>query len=119
MHSLSIKNLAIDTTIGVYEHEKTITQRLYLSLIFDYDFSCAMKSDALNDTLDYALLGQKLKDVLENNCYELIERVLAVVADILETDYKITRYRIEVSKPSALSKADHVCAIFDNRQPRQ
>lgn len=116
MQCLSIKNLAIDTTIGVYEHEKNMKQRLYLSLTFDYDFSKAMNSDALNDTLNYASLGNELKEVLENNAYELIERVLGVVAEILETHYKITHYRIQVSKPSALLDAECVCAIFDNRK---
>lgn len=115
MHSIEIKNFSIDTIIGVYEHEKHQTQRLYLSLILQYDFEKACQSDLLNDTLDYAMLGQELKEVLENERFELIEKVVGVIANILETNYSINNYRIEVSKPSALENADSVSAIIDTR----
>ena len=116
MHSINIKNLAVDTIIGVYEHEKHKTQRLYLSVLLNYDFQQAMLSDDLNDTLDYAMLSQELKEIIENNRFELIERVGGVVADILENRYSISQYRIEISKPSALEQADSVGIIIDSRK---
>lgn len=116
MNTIKINKLAIDTIIGVYAHEKLKKQRLYLSLTLDYDFSKATQSDSLKDTLDYAMLSQALKEVLENSQYELIERVAGVVAEILESHYAIERYRIEVEKPSALEDADSVCVIIDNHQ---
>ena len=67
MHTIAIKNLAVDTTIGVYEFEKKIKQRLYISLCMTHDFSAAMQSDKLTDTLDYAMITQDIKSLLEKN----------------------------------------------------
>lgn len=114
MHKIQINRLAIDTIIGVYAHEKLKTQRLYLSLTLYYDFSIAAQSDLLKDTLDYAMLSQELKEILENNQYELIERVAGVIAEILETHHAIKQYRITVEKPTALEDADSVSVIIDN-----
>lgn len=114
MHKIQINRLAIDTIIGVYAHEKLKKQRLYLSLTLEHDFSKATQSDALKDTLDYAMLSQEIKEILENNQYELIERVAGVIVEILTSHYAIQHYRVEVEKPTALENADSVCAIIDN-----
>jgi 7,8-dihydroneopterin aldolase/epimerase/oxygenase len=115
MKIIKIKRLAIDTTIGVYAHEKIIKQRLYLSLTLHYDFEQAMHSDVLSDTLDYAALTTEIKTHLENNSYELIERILGVISKKLEKNYHIFQYYIEVAKPSALQAADEVSVILDKR----
>ncbi len=114
MKTINIKNLEINTTIGVYEFEKKIKQRVYLSMTLCYDFSKAMSSDDLNDTLDYDKLSQKLKLVLESNNYELIERMLGEVQKILINNYQLTKYKIEISKPSALSDAENVSVSLNN-----
>ena len=108
MKTIDIKNLEINTTIGVYEFEKKIKQRVYLSMSLGYDFDKAMTSDDLNDSLDYDKLSKEIKLVLENNRYELIERMLGEVQKILTNNYQLTEYKIEISKPSALSDADNV-----------
>ena len=68
MPTIHIKKLAVDTTIGVYDFEKKITQRLYISLSIEHDFSDAMQSDKLMDTLDYSVIAQEAM-VYERRCY--------------------------------------------------
>lgn len=113
MKTINIKNLEINTTIGVYEFEKKIKQRLFISLTLCYDFSKAMLSDNLNYTLDYDKLSQEIKSVLESNSYELIERALGEVEKILVNNYQLTNYKIEISKPSAITDADNVSVILN------
>ena len=114
MNSLiNIKQLAIDTTIGVYDFEKTIKQRLLISVTLRYNISQAMKSDELADTFDYAQLSQHLIETLENNHYQLIERVVDEIEQILTQHFQLTHYKIEIEKPSALKKADGVSVILD------
>lgn len=113
MQSIQIKKLAIDTVIGVYDHEKIIKQRLYISITMTHDLRKAMQSDNLNDTLDYAKIGQDIKEILENNAFELIERVLGVVATLLEKRYQINDFYIEVEKPGALPTAECVSVTYN------
>ncbi len=110
---ISIKALAIDTIIGVYPHEQDIKQRLYLTLKLHYDFSRAVVSDTLSDTLNYDDLCQKIKMALESRSFQLIESVAGTVEQILIKKYGLEHYSIEISKPSALELAEKVSVIIE------
>ena len=109
---IKIQNLMVDTQIGVYDHEKQRKQRLFISLELEVDFSAAMQSDDLNHTLDYAHLSATISELLMGQHFELIERIAGVIANLLETQFAIKRYSIEVSKPSALLDAESVAVFF-------
>ena len=51
--TILIKNLRVETLIGVYEHEKQAPQALKLDLELRLDARRAAFSDALSDTIDY------------------------------------------------------------------
>lgn len=106
---IEIDRLTACTTIGVYDFEKDIKQQLFISLVLGVDFSKAMKSDRIEDTLDYAAISDTIKQTLEAGQYQLIEHVLGVVELILVEQFKLSNYSIEISKPSAIPFADNVC----------
>lgn len=110
---IEIDRLAVDSSIGVYPHEKNIKQRLYISLKLAVDFGHAMATDALSDTLDYAQLSQTIITAIQQQHFELIERIVGIIENILIEQYQLKHYHITVSKPSALAEAQHVSAVLD------
>lgn len=72
--TILIKNLRVDTMIGVYEHEKLATQALKLDLELRIDARQAARSDALIDTIDYDEVCASVRDFGRRHQHDLLER---------------------------------------------
>lgn len=72
--TILIKNLRVDTMIGVYEHEKLAPQALKLDLELRLDAHRAAQTDALIDTVDYDEVCAKARDFGRRHQHDLLER---------------------------------------------
>ena len=102
-----LKNLRIDCTIGVYPHERTGTQPLFLDVEVDYDFAAAAASDAVDDALDYDRIAAGLTEVATEGRFALLEALAEASASFcLDSFPQITAVRLEIRKPRAVEAAD-------------
>jgi dihydroneopterin aldolase len=102
-----LHNLRIDCIIGVYPHERTTPQPLFLDVEVDYDFGPASRSDAIDDALDYDLLARALKDLAVEREFQLLEAFAEAAAGLcLERFGSVEAVRITVRKPNAVAAAD-------------
>jgi dihydroneopterin aldolase len=108
MDIVFIKQLAVETVIGVYDWEKQIKQRLLLDLELSYDLSLAGRSDELRHTLDYAVISERVIALITAQPLELIETVAERVAQLLLTEFATTNVRVTVYKPGAVPAAQTV-----------
>jgi 7,8-dihydroneopterin aldolase/epimerase/oxygenase len=60
MDLVLIESLGVDTVIGVYDWERTITQRLVLDLELATDIRPAAADDDIALTLDYAAISEHI-----------------------------------------------------------
>lgn len=95
---IRIKNLRINTILGVYEWEKDISRTLLFNVEIETDHENAMKSDDLKDTIDYDQITNQIKDFIQNNRYKLIEKIASEVIDLIMKDSRIKRCTLEVDK---------------------
>jgi D-erythro-7,8-dihydroneopterin triphosphate epimerase len=95
---IRVKNLQCETVIGVYEQEKTQKQPILINLRIKYDEGKAPTSDNINDTINYHLLVDKIKSHVENNKFELVERVVEEVGQIVMQNDKVISCKVEVDK---------------------
>lgn len=72
--TILIKNLRVDTVIGVYDHEKDAPQALRLDLELRLDAGRAARSDALADTVDYDEVCAAVREFGRRQRHELLER---------------------------------------------
>jgi dihydroneopterin aldolase len=93
---------------GVSEEEKAVKQQIGVDLELFSDFREACKSDALEHTIDYRLVYEKVKDCVENNRFNLVEALAERIAmDVLALG-KIERVVVGVKKLSPISSLDSV-----------
>ena len=83
MDIVFIKQLQVDTVIGVYDWEKTIKQRLVLDITLAADQRAAANNDDIRLTLDYAVITEKVITLITAQPIELIETVAERVAQRL------------------------------------
>lgn len=72
--TILIKNLRVDTMIGVYEHEKLAPQALKVDLELRLDARRAAQTDDLIDTVDYDEVCAKVRDFGRRHQHDLLER---------------------------------------------
>lgn len=108
MDSVFIEQLTVFTTIGAFEWEQQITQKLVLDIELAWDNRRAAKSDDVNDCLSYAEVAQRVLIHLENQRFALVERVAEEVAELLMREFATPGVRITVNKPGAVAQARSV-----------
>ncbi|MCM2130188.1 dihydroneopterin aldolase [Larsenimonas rhizosphaerae] len=116
MDIILIDGLAIDTTIGVYDWEKRIQQRLILDLELGWDIRPAAADDDLNQTLNYAAISERLIEFGNSHRLELIETFAERVATLLQEEFSIPWLRLTLHKPGAVPEARSVGVRIERGQ---
>lgn len=113
MDIVFIEQLSVITTIGVYDWEQTIEQKLVFDIEMAWDNRRAAKSDDVNDCLSYADISEAVVTHVESGQFALVERVAEEVADILLRRFNSPWIRLKVSKPGAVARAANVGVIIE------
>ncbi len=71
--TIIIRNLRVDTMIGVYREERVAPQSLKLDLELSIDVSPSAHSDRLRDTVDYDQVAASTRRYGRDNAAELLE----------------------------------------------
>jgi 7,8-dihydroneopterin aldolase/epimerase/oxygenase len=108
-----IEGLTVLTTIGVYEWEKTIKQKLILDLEMAWNNKPAGESDNVSLCLDYFLVSQAITQFIESNQFELIESVAENIAKLIIQKFAVQWLKVKVSKPSAIANANNVAVMIE------
>ncbi|HAF52037.1 bifunctional dihydroneopterin aldolase/7,8-dihydroneopterin epimerase [Leclercia adecarboxylata] len=113
MDIVFIEQLSVITTIGVYDWEQTIEQKLVFDIEMGWDNVAAAKSDDVNDCLSYADVSETVISHVEGQRFALVERVAEEVAELLLSRFNSPWVRIKVSKPGAVARAANVGVIIE------
>jgi dihydroneopterin aldolase len=113
MDIVYIKNLRIETTIGIYDWEREIKQILVLNVEMGHDNRPAGESDNIGDTLDYFAISRRLIEFVEGSKMFLIERVAECCAQILLQEFSVKWVRLAVGKPGAVPEAEDVGVVIE------
>jgi len=105
MDLVLIESLAVDTVIGVYAWERTITQRLVLDLELATDIRPAAADDDIALTLDYAAISERIQAFAAAHDFALVETFAERLAEALRREFDIAWLRLTIRKPGAVPAA--------------
>jgi dihydroneopterin aldolase len=105
MDKVFIEQLEVITTIGVYDWEQEIKQKLVLDIEMAHDNRPAGKSDDVTDALDYAQVSQAVLEHIESGRFLLVERVAEEIAELLMERFAVPQVKIRLTKPGAVPQA--------------
>lgn len=98
MDIIFIDELRISTLIGIYPREQAIPQTVELSLQIGTSTVGAGASDDIHDTIDYAVVVNRLRNDLAGQHFHLLEKLAEHVANLLLTDFGARWVRVSVAK---------------------
>jgi D-erythro-7,8-dihydroneopterin triphosphate epimerase len=109
---ICIKNLRVSSILGVYEEERRKERDIIINIRLEYDAQTAMKSDGLEDALDYKVVRDRIVNFVEGTQFKLLEKLADGIVQELAQDKRISKLHLEVDKPHALRLAESVSAII-------
>lgn len=113
MDTIFIRDLAIDTVIGIFDWERKVRQTLIFDLEMDFDIRKAAVSDDIADTLDYKAVSQRLIDYVGDADFLLVEALIENMARLIVEEFGVSRVKISLNKKGALRGAKDVGIIIE------
>ncbi|MDV2857635.1 MULTISPECIES: dihydroneopterin aldolase [Oceanimonas] len=105
MDKVFVQGLEVLTTIGVYEWEKGIRQKIRFDLEMGYDNRPAAAGDDISKALDYAALSSKVTAYAEQHQVELVETMAEQVASLILAEFPVLSVKVRLTKPAAVANA--------------
>ncbi len=113
MDIVFIRNLRIETVIGIYDWEREIRQPVVLDLEMGADIARAAASDHIDDTLDYKAVSKRLIQFVEESEFQLVETLAERCAEIVLDEFEVPWVRLTMNKIGAVSAARDVGVIIE------
>ena len=109
---IHIKDLRLQTIIGIFGWEREVRQEVSIDLEMTFDCKRAAKTDAIKDAIDYKKITKGIIKFVEESEFQLQETLAEGIADLVKNQYKVDSLKLRVSKPGALRHAEDVGVII-------
>lgn len=113
MDIVYIRDLKIETVIGIFEWERRIRQTVSIDLEMAADIRRAAVSDHIDDALDYKAVAKRLIAFVGGSDFQLVETLAEKVAEIVLTEFQVPWLRLRLSKPGAVRGSQDVGVIIE------
>ena len=113
MDIVYIRELEVETIIGIYDWEREVLQTISIDLDMAADISRAAKSDDIADALNYKAVAKRLIEYVKGSNCLLVERLAEEVAQIVIKEFDVPWVRLRLSKPGALRGSRDVGLIIE------
>lgn len=113
MDIVYIRDLRIETIIGIYDWERQVRQTVSLDLEMASDIRQAAATDDIQYALNYKEVSKRLITYVEKRNALLVETLAEEIAKIIREEFKVPWLRLRLSKPGAVRGARDVGLIIE------
>ena len=97
---IQVKGMKFFGHHGITEEEQAIGQRIEVDVEIEVDLEAAGRADDPNLTLDYTLIYQVTREIVEGKSVKLIETLAESIADRLILKLNVDSAWVKVIKPN-------------------
>jgi 7,8-dihydroneopterin aldolase/epimerase/oxygenase len=108
MDTVFIHGLRVDAQIGIYRRERTTTQPVEIDLDIALPSSRVFTSGKVNDTIDYAVVVDRIVKELAKTRFGLVEEMAEAITNMLIRDFASPCVRIRIAKLGIIKNAARV-----------
>lgn len=113
MDIIFIRELEIETVIGIYDWERKIKQTIVLDLEMATDIRKAAATDNIDDTLDYKAVSKRLISFVSESEFLLVETLAERIAEIVLNEFSVPWVRLVLNKRGAITGSRDVGIIIE------
>ncbi len=108
MDTIFLRDLRVETIVGVWDWERKIRQTVSIDLDMAADIRRAAASDSLDDTLNYKLVAKRVQQFVGESSFQLVETLAEKIAEVVLNDFNVPWVEVRVNKPGAIRGARDV-----------
>ncbi len=116
MDIVFIRDLQIETIIGIYDWERKVRQIISLDIDMASDIKKAADSDNIDDTLSYKTVAKRLIAFVEQSEFELVEALAEKICEIILEEFNVPWVRLTLNKPGAVRGSKSVGVMIERGQ---
>ena len=113
MDIVYIRELEIETIIGIYDWEREQKQTVSLDLEMGTDIALAASSEDIANTLDYKAVAKRLIHFVESSEFFLVETMAEKIAQIVLDEFSVPWLKLRLGKPGAVTGSKDVGVIIE------
>lgn len=108
-----VRDLRVETCIGIYEWERRIRQTVSVDLEMACDVERAAATDRIEDTLNYKAVAKRLIEFIGHSRFDLVETLAQRCAEVVQDEFNVRWLRLTISKPGAVRGSREVGVIIE------
>ena len=113
MDIVFIRELKIETVIGIYDWERKVRQTISLDIDMATDIYKAATTDHIDDTLSYKTVAKRLIEYVEQSEFELVEALAEKICALIIEEFNVPWVKLTLSKPGAVKGSRAVGVIIE------
>ncbi len=102
MDRIFLRELRVETIIGIYDWERETRQFVSIDLEMPVDIRRAAATDDIADTLNYKKVAKRILGYVEASSFQLVETLIERIAEIIITEFDVDWVKVTLSKPGAI-----------------
>lgn len=103
---LKIKNLKLHTIIGVFDWEKNVDREIIINAEITTNLTESLQSDKMSDAVDYDQIIAKIKNLVAQNQFNLVEKLAQTLMDAILEDHRISKCKLEIDKVGVVENVE-------------
>jgi len=115
LNTVSIRELRLKAWIGLYRHERIAPQTIAIDLEIDLPDDKVFKTGKVVDTIDYGVVVRRVKDLLAEERFGLVESLAERIASLILEGFRAPRVKVSIAKLGVLSEAKCVGIVIERR----
>jgi dihydroneopterin aldolase len=113
MDIVYLRELRIDTVIGIYDWERRTRQTVILDLEMGADVARAAATERIEDALNYKQVAKRLIQFVGDSDFQLVETLAERCAEIILEEFDVPWVRLTLNKKGAVRGASDVGVIIE------
>ena len=108
MDTIFLRAIRCEAMIGIYRRERTSTQPIEISLEIALPNASVFNSGKVADTIDYAVVDERVRKLLAAERYGLVEQLAEALAQLVLKAFGAPWVRVSVAKLGILRDVERV-----------
>lgn len=103
-----IRDLIIEMSAGIYDHEKTSKQRVIINITLNVECNADKKISSINDVVSYEDITNTIRNIALAKHYDLLEELAELLAAACLENQYVHQVQIRIEKPDIIADVSAV-----------
>ncbi len=103
-----IKDLTVEMSAGIYDHEKAQKQRVIINVTMDVESNAGKMLNSIDDVVSYEGIVNSICKLCDKKHYDLLEELAEEIAVICNSKKQVIKTFVSLEKPDIVTNTKSV-----------